>query len=57
MPVLSGKALTSLKVHQENVQNKRSGPPLHAIARVRHLIAFQQNLLLKIIHRISFWVS
>ena len=56
-PVFSGKTVTSLNAHQENVRNKRSGPPLHAIARVRHLIAFHQNLLLEIIHGISFWVS
>jgi hypothetical protein len=50
----------SLTVHQvilKHVQDKRGGHPLQATACMRHLIAFQRNLLLEIIYRISFWVS
>jgi len=60
MPVFSCKTLTSLTVHQvilKSVQDKGGGRPPHATACMRHLIAFQQNLLLEIIYRISFWVS
>ena len=35
----------------------KGGRPLQATACMRHLIAFQQNLLLEIIYRNSFWVS
>jgi len=41
----------------EKRADKRGGRPLQATACMRHLIAFQQNLLLEIIYRISFWVS
>jgi hypothetical protein len=41
----------------KNVQNKTDRRPLHVTACTRRLIAFQQNLLLKSIYWISFWVS